>query len=57
MVFLPQIPKLVKEAFSLRSLSYKEAMEMSHFGAKVIYAPTIKPALINEIPLYIKKYI
>jgi len=47
-------PKLVKKAFSLKSLTYTEAMEMSHFGAKVIYAPTIHPALQKEIPLYIK---
>ncbi|MEI6408932.1 MAG: bifunctional aspartate kinase/homoserine dehydrogenase I [Bacteroidota bacterium] len=47
-------PRRVKKAFTLPSMSYKEAMEMSHFGAKVIYPPTILPALAKEIPLVIK---
>lgn len=47
-------PRKVKKAFSLDAMTYEEAMEMSHFGAKVIYPPTIKPALVKNIPLYIK---
>lgn len=47
-------PRKVKKAFSLPQLSYAEAMEMSHFGAKVIYPPTIQPALEADIPIYIK---
>lgn len=47
-------PRKVKKAFSVPQLSYSEAMEMSHFGAKVIYPPTIQPALIKGIPIYIK---
>lgn len=47
-------PRKVKEAFTIKHLSYLEAMEMSHFGAKVIYPPTIHPALIKQIPIYIK---
>jgi bifunctional aspartokinase / homoserine dehydrogenase 1 len=47
-------PRKVKKAFTLKSLSYAEAMEMSHFGAKVIYPPTIQPALKKNIPIYIK---
>lgn len=47
-------PRRVKKAFTLPSMSYKEAMEMSHFGAKVIYPPTILPALAKGIPLVIK---
>lgn len=47
-------PRKVKKAFTLPELSYKEAMEMSHFGAKVIYPPTIQPALKAGIPIYIK---
>lgn len=35
-------------------MTYAEAMEMSHFGAKVIYPPTLVPALKKGIPLYIK---
>jgi aspartokinase/homoserine dehydrogenase 1 len=47
-------PKKVKEAFSQHSLSYVEAMELSHFGAKVIYPPTLQPAFTKKIPLRIK---
>ncbi|CAN5349012.1 bifunctional aspartate kinase/homoserine dehydrogenase I [soil metagenome] len=47
-------PRKVKRAFSLNSLSYVEAMEMSHFGAKVIYPPTLQPAFNKNIPLLIK---
>ncbi|MCB0655871.1 MAG: bifunctional aspartate kinase/homoserine dehydrogenase I [Saprospiraceae bacterium] len=47
-------PRKVKMAFTIPTLSYAEAMEMSHFGAKVIYPPTIQPALTKGIPIYIK---
>ena len=47
-------PRKVKKAFTIPSLSYAEAMEMSHFGAKVIYPPTIQPALAKDIPIFIK---
>lgn len=47
-------PKLVKQAFSIPSISYQEAMELSHFGAKVLYPPTIQPALFKKIPIHIK---
>lgn len=47
-------PKKVKDAFPQPSLSYIEAMEMSHFGAKVIYPPTLQPAFSKRIPLRIK---
>lgn len=47
-------PRRVKKAFTLPSMTYREAMEMSHFGAKVIYPPTILPALAKGIPLVIK---
>src|SRR5690606_10106399 len=33
---------------------YKEAMELSHFGAKVIYPPTIQPVMNHHIPVWIK---
>ena len=46
-------PRKVPDAFSLDSLSYEEAMELSHFGAKVIYPPTIQPALDRGIPIRI----
>jgi aspartokinase/homoserine dehydrogenase 1 len=47
-------PRKVKKAFTIPALSYAEAMEMSHFGAKVIYPPTLAPALNKKIPIYIK---
>ncbi len=47
-------PKKVKKAFPVKHISYKEAMEMSHFGAKVIYPPTLIPAFEKKIPVRIK---
>ncbi|MEO0333730.1 MAG: aspartate kinase, partial [Bacteroidota bacterium] len=47
-------PRRVKKAFTIPKMTYAEAMEMSHFGAKVIYPPTLMPALHKRIPLYIK---
>ena len=47
-------PRKVKKAFTIPTMTYAEAMEMSHFGAKVIYPPTLQPAFRKQIPLYIK---
>ncbi len=47
-------PRRVKKAFTIPIMTYAEAMEMSHFGAKVIYPPTLLPAMQLQIPLYIK---
>ncbi len=47
-------PKKVRKAFPLESMTYEEAMELSHFGAKVIHPPTMQPALDNKIPIRIK---
>jgi aspartokinase/homoserine dehydrogenase 1 len=47
-------PKLVKNAFRIDSLSYEEAMELSHFGAKVLHPPTVRPALERGIPIVIR---
>ena len=47
-------PKLVKGAFPIENISYQEAMELSHFGAKVLYPPTVQPVLKKEIPMVIK---
>lgn len=47
-------PRVVENAYTIPELSYDEAMELSHFGAKVIYPPTIQPALSKNIPIYIK---
>ena len=47
-------PKIVKNALPIQFLSYKEAMELSFFGAKVIYFPTLQPLIEENIPVYIK---
>ncbi|GGG49648.1 bifunctional aspartate kinase/homoserine dehydrogenase I [Bizionia arctica] len=47
-------PKLVKQAYPIKNLSYQEAMELSHFGAKVLYPPTVQPVLSLNIPIHIK---
>ena len=46
-------PRKVKDAFSVSTLTYDEAMEMSHFGAKVIYPPTMQPAMDRNVPIRI----
>ena len=47
-------PKKVPTSFSITHMSYEEAMELSHFGAKVIHPPTMQPALNKKIPIRIK---
>ncbi|MDR1025513.1 MAG: bifunctional aspartate kinase/homoserine dehydrogenase I [Treponema sp.] len=47
-------PRLVKNSFRIDLISYVEAMELSHFGAKVIYPPTIRPSLERGIPIRIR---
>ncbi|MEQ1796884.1 MAG: bifunctional aspartate kinase/homoserine dehydrogenase I [Lacibacter sp.] len=47
-------PRWVPNAKIIPSISYQEAMELSHFGAKVIYPPTIQPVLNKNIPVWIK---
>ena len=47
-------PKLVKQAYPINKISYQEAMELSHFGAKVLYPPTVQPVLSLDIPIHIK---
>ena len=47
-------PKIVPTARTISNISYKAAQELSHFGAKVIYPPTIQPVVAEGIPIYIK---
>ncbi|TLF44483.1 bifunctional aspartate kinase/homoserine dehydrogenase I [Maribacter aurantiacus] len=47
-------PKMVKQAKAITHISYEEAMELSHFGAKVLYPPTIQPVLSKGISILIK---
>ncbi|MBK6378329.1 MAG: bifunctional aspartate kinase/homoserine dehydrogenase I [Chitinophagaceae bacterium] len=47
-------PRLVTNIKHIAQISYQEAMELSHFGAKVIYPPTIQPVMKKGIPVWIK---
>jgi bifunctional aspartokinase / homoserine dehydrogenase 1 len=47
-------PRLTSNARIIPNISYQEAMELSHFGAKVIYPPTIQPVMNKKIPVWIK---
>jgi len=47
-------PRLVTNPKLIPHISYQEAMELSHFGAKVIYPPTIQPVMRKGIPVWIK---
>ncbi|WP_162418129.1 bifunctional aspartate kinase/homoserine dehydrogenase I [Cyclobacterium roseum] len=47
-------PKLVYSAITIPQLSYSEAMELSHFGAKVVFPATMQPAMKRKVPIYIK---
>lgn len=47
-------PRLTTNARIIPHISYQEAMELSHFGAKVIYPPTIQPVMGKGIPVWIK---
>ena len=47
-------PRMVQNAKEIPRISYHEAMELSHFGAKIIYPPTILPVMHAHIPLWIK---
>ena len=52
--FMSADPRIISRAYTLEHLTYAEAMELSHFGAKVIYPPTILPVLGRNIPIRIK---
>lgn len=47
-------PRQVRNAKPILNISYHEAMELSHFGAKVLYPPTVQPVMRKKIPLWIK---
>ena len=52
--FMTADPRVISKAYTINTLSYSEAMELSHFGAKVIYPPTILPVYQKSIPVRIK---
>lgn len=47
-------PRLVQNAKPIQRISYQEAMELSHFGAKIIYPPTIQPVMKKNIQVWVK---
>jgi bifunctional aspartokinase / homoserine dehydrogenase 1 len=47
-------PRLVQNVKVISHISYQEAMELCHFGAKVIYPPTIQPVMSKQIPVWVK---
>jgi len=52
--FMTADPRVISKAYTIPMLTYSEAMELSHFGAKVIYPPTILPVYQKNIPIHIK---
>jgi len=52
--FMTADPRVISKAYTIPELTYSEAMELSHFGAKVIYPPTILPVYQKRIPILIK---
>ncbi|MCF6333383.1 MAG: bifunctional aspartate kinase/homoserine dehydrogenase I [Draconibacterium sp.] len=52
--FMTADPRVISKAYTIPQLTYSEAMELSHFGAKVIYPPTILPVYQKGIPIQIK---
>jgi aspartokinase/homoserine dehydrogenase 1 len=52
--FMTADPRVIRKAYTIPDLTYSEAMELSHFGAKVIYPPTILPVFKKGIPILIK---
>ncbi len=52
--FMTADPRVISKAYTIPELTYSEAMELSHFGAKVIYPPTILPVYQKGIPIQIK---
>jgi aspartokinase/homoserine dehydrogenase 1 len=51
--FMSADPKKVEKAYAIESLTYSEAIELSHFGAKVIYTPTLRPVYKKNIPILV----
>ncbi len=47
-------PRFVRNVRQISHINYREAMELSHFGAKVIYPPTIQPVMAKGIPVLVK---
>lgn len=48
--------QIIESAYTIPQLSYIEAMEMSNFGAKVIYPPAIYPVCVKDIPIRVRNF-
>lgn len=51
--FMTADPKKVEKAYAIDNLTYSEAIELSHFGARVIYTPTLRPVYKKDIPIIV----
>jgi aspartokinase/homoserine dehydrogenase 1 len=52
--FMTADPQIVPKAYPVECMTYEEAMELSHFGARVIFTPTLSPAYRGNIPIRVK---
>jgi aspartokinase/homoserine dehydrogenase 1 len=52
--FMTADPRVISSAYTIPALTYAEAMELSNFGAKVVYPPTILPVYKKDIPVHIR---
>lgn len=52
--FMTADPKLIPAAYTIPSLSYTEAMELCHFGVRILYPPTIYPVCVKQIPIHVR---
>ena len=50
-------PRMFDQVTKLDRLSYREAIEMTYYGAKVIHPKTIKPLQNKSIPLFVKSFL
>jgi aspartokinase/homoserine dehydrogenase 1 len=51
--FMTADPKKVEKAYAIQNLTYSEAIELSHFGAKVIYTPSLRPVYKKQVPIVV----
>ena len=47
-------PRVVEDAFPIPQMTYAEAAEMAHFGAKVLFPPTMRPAEAAGVPIHVR---
>lgn len=52
--FMTADPRVIDNAYTIQSLTYREATELCNFGAKVVYPPTIYPVCVKDIPILVK---